>query len=688
VNRPPCPSPRRVLLALAAYAAAASPSASQAQLPIEVTVRERPTLTPRRLELRVGAEEGRRSAGSQGDSVKVLQSLPGLARSGAGGGELVAWGSAPRETRIYVDGVELPALYHGSGIRSVLPSGWIGRLTFAPGGYEAQYGRGLGGLVTLDTRAPDPETWHASLQLDPLDVGASLSLPLGERVQLTASVRQSLVDRWLPLLDDADVGSLLVVPRYHDAQLRLRAELEPNATLELVQLTSSDEAVRERPSSDPATRIRDEQRLTWWRWYLRYVRAEAGQRLEITPFVGLDQSRASTSARGDRSGLELRSVTYGIRASQALSLSSQLSLRLGLDARGAASQVEREGSLRLPPREGDPYVFGQLPSTDSALERFDAHILDVAPHSELTLRGGAFTLTAGLRLDAFLIESDRVRPPQGRTPPIGRSRALATIEPRALLEYELDPRARLRAAAGLYHQAPDPEDLSPTFGNPELGPARALHLSLGEQVSLSRTVELDVLSFYKHLDGLATRSRLATPETARVLSGTGSGESFGVQFSLRQTFDAGWSGWLAATLSRSERSDAGGTRLFDYDQPLVLAALASKLVGPWSFSARARFASGSPRVPVIGASFNATNDRYEPMFGSGSERLPTFFQLDLRADRRFQLSEALALFVYLDALNVTARRNTEDWVYAVDYRQRQALVGLPPMLLLGARLER
>ena len=44
-----------------------------------------------------------------GDAVKVVQSLPAVARPPAGSAEIVVWGAAPRDTRVFVDGVPVPA---------------------------------------------------------------------------------------------------------------------------------------------------------------------------------------------------------------------------------------------------------------------------------------------------------------------------------------------------------------------------------------------------------------------------------------------------------------------------------------------------------------------------------------------------------------------------------------------------
>src|ERR1019366_5136270 len=82
----------------------------------EVVVRA-PRIKKEAVETRIRTEEARRVPGTQGDTLKVVQNLPGVARSSFGSGELIVWGAAPNETKVNVDGVEIPALYHVGGFR-------------------------------------------------------------------------------------------------------------------------------------------------------------------------------------------------------------------------------------------------------------------------------------------------------------------------------------------------------------------------------------------------------------------------------------------------------------------------------------------------------------------------------------------------------------------------------------------
>jgi hypothetical protein len=250
-------------------------------------------------------------------------------------------------------------------------------------------------------------------------------------------------------------------------------------------------------------------------------------------------------------------------------------------------------------------------------------------------------------------------------------------------------RASLTLAAGLYHQAPEAEELSAVFGNPTLSLSSAAHLSLGASVKLTGTLTAEAVGFYKQLWGLAARSALPTPPQAQALVQEGEGRSYGGQLLVRQELWRGLFGWITYSLSRSERRDHPdrGWRLFDYDQTHVLGIVASYDYKGWVAGVRLRWTSGMPRTPVVGAFFDGRGDQWQPVFGAqNSIRVPDFVQLDLRLEKTFALRR-VSLNVFVDVQNVTYRRNPEEIIYNFDFTRRDYITGLPLLAVAGARLQ-
>ncbi|HEY3253643.1 MAG TPA: Plug domain-containing protein, partial [Polyangiaceae bacterium] len=127
-------------------------------------------IRPRRdaVELKLTAEQARAEVGTHDDPAKAIENLPGLARSPFGSGQFLLWGAAAEDSRVYVDGVEIPQLFHGSGIRSTVNGNLLQSVTLTPGAYGADYGRAIGGMVRLETREL-ADGYRASIELSVLD---------------------------------------------------------------------------------------------------------------------------------------------------------------------------------------------------------------------------------------------------------------------------------------------------------------------------------------------------------------------------------------------------------------------------------------------------------------------------------------------------------------------------------------
>lgn len=638
----------------------------------------------------VDADEAARVPGSSGDVVRVVESLPGVARSTAGSGALVVWGAAPRDTRIYVDGVPIPRLYHEGGLRSVVHPMLVDAIELSPGGYGAAWGRGIGGLVRIDTRTPAGERLRGRLAADLLDASTLVSVPLGERVQLAVTARFGHVKYWTDALLPA-LGTLVPIPAYGDGQARVAVLASSRDTVEIVALTSHDRYVRSVAASDPALALRDARSLDFQRVYAKWVRDDGeGHVLRVTPFVGFGRERGLAAFGPRQTSLFADAMLGGVRVSNSQRVNAWLRVEIGVDAEVEHTRFDRRGALALPAREGDVRVFGQPPPDVIAADRWSVTQIGLAPYAEaeLSLAEGRVRIVPGVRLDPRVRSVSRRNPPSAGVPAVGRFDQDLVPEPRLALLGQPHARVALRAALGHYRQNPLPEDLSAAFGNPSLPGARALHVVTGASLGLTRTLSLELTGFFTRSTSLAMRSAAAAPLPAEILVASGRGRAYGLQVLLRQGEWKGLFGWIAYTFMRSERRDrpAAVWRLSDYDQTHVLTAVGgARLPAGFELGGRFRLASGFPRTAVVDAWFDATRNLYQPQFGPhNGERLPLFVQLDVRLAKQFVFPDS-TLDVYLELLNVWNRHNVEEYVYSSDYGQRGGLRGFPIFPSLGVQ---
>jgi len=652
-----------------------------------------PTLTKQVVSTKVDADQARRVAGTSGDVLKIVENLPGVARATAGSGQVVVWGAAPEDTRVYVDGMRVPLLYHFGGFRSVIHSDFVRSVELIPGGYGAQYGRGLGGLVKVDTRDPAKDRLHGSAGVDLIDASAAVTGPLAKNLSAAIAARRSHLNTVLEQVSSRDPSAFFPIPKYHDGQARVRYQPEKRTFVELGGMISSDEVSRTVGNADPAYRKEENKTLDFQRAYLRFETETAdGGKVSAMPWLGWDQSTLTGRFGGTPTVLEIKSQDYGFRASYRGRAAPFLTAEVGLDLEAAVHSARRVGSVTTPPREGDARAFGQPPSDQINLDTWKTAEGSAAPYIEgdFALFEDKLHLVPGLRLEPHFTSVDKRVPTEGVFAPQGVFTSDTALLPRLAVRYAMSSRVTFKAAFGQYRQAAQPQDLSASFGNPTLQSARATHLLFGGAFELNRNITLETTVFRSTSDGLAVRNPSSSPLVAQALVNGGEGRSYGVQFLLRHELAKGFFGWVAYTILRSERKDAGSDayRLFDFDQTHVLTALASYDLGKgFDIGVRGRYASGYPRTPVVDSYFDSRTATYQPVLGAkNSIRIPEFVELDVRLAKRFKLQTS-SLEIYLDVQNVTNRKNPEEIAYNADYTQRRYIEGLPILPVLGIKWE-
>jgi TonB family protein len=651
-----------------------------------------PTVEKQVASTQVSADEARKVPGTQGDVLKVVENLPGVARAAIGSGQLVVWGAAPQDTRVYMDGVPLPSLYHQGGFRSVVHSDMVQSVELVPGGWGAEYGRGIGGLVGVHLKPLEGDGVHGSASADILDASADVRARVMDRVFVEVAGRESYLDSLLPLVTSRNIGEYVPIPRYHDGQARVVLDAAPGETLELGGLLSGDSVDDNVPSDDPTNVQRQTHATSFERMWLRWRKQTAdGAEILVVPSFGFDRDSLVNQFGEVPTALQVDSTVGSVRASWRKRMASWVTLAVGVDGQLTSSHFGRTGSSTSPPRPGDDYVFGQPPSDQIAHDDGRTLSASAAPYAvaDFALADGKVHLVPGLRIEPYLQTASRTAPAVGSTSPVGLFEESTEVEPRLSARWSPVRALTWKVGWGLYHQPPAPADLSSVFGNPTLDIESAQHLLWGVEAGSPDIVSFEATAFETTSRNLAVRSPSPSPLVAQSLVDTGIGRTRGLQVLVRKQLSKRLFGWLSYTLSRSERANAQGAPyyLYDYDQTHVLSVVASYDLGAgFVVGSRFRYASGYPRTPVTGAFFDVQTGIYEPFFGAlNSTRIPAFLQWDIRVAKTFAIGRT-SLEAYLDVQNVTDRSNPEEIVYSLDYTQRRYITGLPILPVAGARL--
>jgi TonB family protein len=637
----------------------------------------------------LAAEEIRTMPGTQGDTLKAVQNLPGVARAPFGLGSLPVWGSAPQDTRVYVDGVNIPLLYHFGGLRSTFNSDMVQSLTFVPGAYQADHGLGLGGLVDIDSRKPRTDGLHGYAQLDLIDGSAMLEGKLSRTLSFAVAGRRSWIDATLPHLTS---NSLQLTPIYYDYQARIVWRPSARDDVDFMLFGSDDRLKLLANVKNDALAAAVNSHTYFHRglvdWNHRFAR---GGTFTWVTWVGYDVPFGLGVGFGAvPSSLDQHAFAYGSRAIARLPLGDAVRLDGGVDFEGQRFILDRVGSGAI---TTDPTAAAGSATTGASAAFsgqvagfFQDHLIlyenNVAPFATATISTLAkrLTITPQLRLQVMTFSGY-----QGS--PSAFSHAYFSPEPRIIVRYALTKRVALKAAVGLFSQPPDPGSFSQVYGNPSLPPQKATHYVLGTEVDFTSSLHLEAEGFYKSLTNLDVPG--LTPSDPPLVD-EGIGRAVGGELLLRHELAHNFYGWLSYTLSFSERKDHPGQpwHPFAFDQTNILTLIASRyLPRGWQLGGRFRYVTGTPNTAILGSFYDATSDRYTPISGATlASRLPAFVQLDLRVDKRFTFDK-WRFAVYLDLQNATDSKNPEALSYNYNYTISHPVSGLPILPVLGVRGE-
>lgn len=545
-------------------------------------------------------QEARSAPGASGDPVRVLASLPGVSQIAWPAGVFVVRGSNPGNTGFFVDGIRVPAMFHLALGPSIIHPSLVGGLDFYPGAYPENFGRYVAGIVSIRTTTPPEDRAHVLASVTLYDAGGVVTVPVhGGRGAVTAAARYSYTG---PLLSLFDPNTSLA---YGDYQLRLdhllwggRATVFAFGSFDQLDWTTTGAG-------------RETAALQYHRLDLRWLGAAAGGRLQAAATLGLDRARSTLYG----SPISVTSTSLAPRVLFARPLSSHLELELGADA-------------ELQHFDAHPAAF-QGKQSDLARSR---NALSQGTYAAARLQAaGRLFVTPGVRADLFVEE--------------GTSRFV--VQPRLNARLNLGTDLALKLNAGRFTQmASLPVSVAgfEAFGLASIGLQRSDAVSSGIETPLPGNNQLDVTGFFQRMQVTDIRNLDITQmmPTRDDYLAMRAGVGYGVEVLLRRPAGQRTYGWIAYTLSWSFRNVEGATARSDWDQRHILNLVAGRRL---------------PNRFTVGTRLHLNTGRNAPLFDqAGSYRqLPTYYQVDLRAERRF-LFDRFILDVFVDVANATFNR--------------------------------
>jgi hypothetical protein len=579
-----------------------------------ITVVAPPGQSPR---ISLSGQEARETPGAAGDPFRSIESLPGVAQ--------VAWplalyairGANPGNTGFFVDGMRVPALFHFALGPSIIHPYLIERVDFYPGGYPARLGGYVSGVVTSETVSPPSDLAHGSVDVRVYDAGALVTTPFdGGRGTVAIAGRYSYTGQLARLFfSDVKFG-------YGDYQVRVDHPLGGGRFTALALGSADELSVRQRRPGDGS--------LQFHRLDLRWDRPIGPGRLRLRSVLGSDW--ASTTFGDAPISIRAYSIAPGLEYGARLGP--------GLEIEGGVKLEAQRFRPQIPPMPGSP-TFDDLARARGALTS--------AAHASLVLLpfGPRLELSPGVRVVQYA--------EQGIT--------RLTAEPRFSVLWKQSSRLSLKAVAGRFTQMASLPIGVPgfdAFDLRDLGLQRSLQGSLGGSLAMGDLGQLDLTGFYQQVQVSDLRSIVLGDFRQMSFLEMRPGRGYGLELLLRRPESHRLHGWLAYTLSRSERRVDGVWGASDWDQRHIFNLLASYDLGRgYSLGGRVHLNTGRPVAVSPGG--NRTQIDYR--------RLPAFYQLDLRAAKRM-IFDRFTLTVYVELGNVTLSRQVTEYSSGFDANDR------------------
>jgi hypothetical protein len=579
-------------------------------------------------------EELHAAPGTLGDPFRVIGLLPGVAQPLPLLPYYVIRGATPGMNGFFLDGMRVPQLFHLLVGGGVVHARLVDRLDFYPGSYDVYFGRYAGGIVDSETRPAAPTGQHLDLELRLYDVSGLGEVNLGKGVRVEVAGHYGYPSFLIHALDSG------VGVQYGDYQFRLDWR---GLTVEALGSYDSLD-IQSNPTRGPFQSV-----LEFHRVQVRERDRVKNLETEAAIVGGIDHmlTSASGSATG-ATGVEKLSLgwRFNLRA-------RWRHFRLFVGTDGELSRFSAQ-NFDDPSSPSAPDQFGDLSGNRDGVVAgaFVEGTLDVLDHR--------VQVTPGVRVDAY------------HAGPV----TLLGVDPRLQVKLNLQPWLEIDGGVGLYQQPPSFPVALPgidTFAL-QLGLQRAIQSSTSIIAKMPQDFSLSLTGFWQQFYNVNDPvidfgPAVCTSPPPESLSGLPAqitrqvdGHAYGMELLLRRKLGR-VTGWVAYTLSRSERLYSCGLRPSDFDQSHVLNVVVQVRL-PWNLLAGGRlyFASGRP-VTV----YDPSNSQVV----RNNQRLPDYVQLDLRLDRQW-IFNRWSFAVFLEVVNLTY----SEAVFGISYPDLPGTMGV------------
>lgn len=619
------------------------------------------------------------------DIFRALTLLPGVS-----GEEVSARfnirGGRPDEVLILFDRVELYEPYHlkdYSSSISIIPPRALREVNLTTGGFSAQFGDRMGGVLEMTTQRPDRTRRVLGLSLLNAEVGGSGAFA-EDRGHWIGSLRRGALDLTLDFLGQRQK------PVFWDTFGKLDYQLKPGQLLSLHTLHSDDslDALLFEPDSVENFHTSYTNSYLWFG-----LQSLLGPRLFVDSTLSLGRIERDRRGSEDEFDGGAFDVSDG-RRFDALSLKQDWSLQ-------ATERSYLSWGFEVRQLE-TVYDYQNLNDFGDVLVDIRDQPRAMTTLFQETLRGQSYSLYAtdrwrlrdpltlefGWRFDHHTLTDD------------------SDFSPRFNLVYALGKSSTVRLAWGLFHQSQRPYELEVQDGETRLGSSEQTEQSVaGFEHSFSigerkTPLLLRFEAYHRQVDNPRPRfenlfeavSEFTEIEADRFRLAPESSEAYGLEVLLKGKAGSRVNWWASYAYARTTDRIEGRDVPRRIDQPHTFNFDVNYRLGEhWNLNMAWRYHTGWPITGVTGrladidmddgdeddegdgeGEFEGDEEReVVAVFGPiNGERLPSYHRLDLRASREWQLRRGTLGF-FLEVQNVYDRGNVSGFEFDFEFAEIQ-----------------
>lgn len=588
------------------------------------------------------------------EPLRAVGRLPGAAGAGLSSKQNIRGGEED-EVLVVFDGLPLFEPFHlkdFQNIFSTLDPRVVGAMEIYTGGFPAQFGDRLSGVINVVPQPP-PERVRHEIGMDFFNIGVLSSGGFARgRGDWLVSARRGTLDLLFDFTN-REIGN----PSYYDFFGQINRRVGDNLGVSASVMyaddkLSFDETVRDTQASA------EYRTLHAWLAFDQQINDELSQRT-VAAFVDAENFRSGVVNRPEESFGDVRDrrryQSVQLKQDWRFVPAEQFIARWGFDFRLVDARYRYHSSLEF---FADDLLAQAVGRTGRDLD------LALAPDGNqvgiyLSNRwrfAPRLSAEVGLRWDRQTYLGDKHD---------------EQVSPRLSLLYEPNDATRLRLGWGRFSQAQGIHELQVEDGVDAFFPAqRSYHSVVGLDHRFAPDLLLRVEAYRKRMDRLRPRFENLfdglelLPELSpdRVLVAPESATATGVELLLRHDRRQrlfGW--WLGASLARVSDRIGGRDVPRSWDQRRAFNAGLNFAWGLWRVDLVGQYNSGWPTTRLH---LQTIADEPGVTLGArNAARLPDFASLDLRVSRRKPLQHNRAWTLFLEVTNLTNRDN----VCCVDY---------------------